>query len=193
MARLCDAGNRNGAAFYFMRYGLIREASFLPPPHEQRAVLEALSCDVIVQERETTGEAVRRVDRLLFGVKPGDEVVVQSLMVFLKTTGELVQTLRNLLDLEASVIVAASLDEHFRIGPQEPVVAALNLLAEHESRRPNQTLAKPAGRIGGGSRKPLSPYQVKYARKLHADGESLRSIGLLFQISPQDVWELVSR
>lgn len=155
--------------------------------------MEALSCDVVLQEREATGEAVRRVDRLLFGVKPGDEVVVQSLMVFLKTTGEVVQTLRNLLDLDASVIVASSLEDQFRMEPQAPVIAALNLLAEHESRRPIQTLAKPAGRIGGGSRKPLSPYQVKYARKLHAEGESLRAIGLLFQISPQDVWELVAR
>lgn len=176
-----------------MRYGIIRDASFLPPPAEQRALLEALDCDLIIQERGATHEGAHRISRLLYGVKRGDQVVVQSLVVFLRTTGEVVQTVRNLLELGASITVAASPNEIITIEPDEGIIQALSLLSDHESRRPSQPASRARGRIGGGSRNPLSPYQVDYARKLHTDGASLRSIGMLFQLAPDEVWRLIGR
>lgn len=176
-----------------MRYGIIRDASFLPPPAEQRELLESRGCDVIIQERGSTPDAAHRIDRLLFGVKNGDEVVVQSLVVFLKSTGDLVQTLRNLLELGARITIASSRTDSVTLSPSEELIGALNLLADHESRRPAPPATRARGRIGGGSRNPLSPYQIDYARKLHGEGASLRSIGLLFQLSPEDVWQLIGR
>jgi len=176
-----------------MRYGLIRDASFLPPPAEQRVLLESLGCDVVIQERGAAQEAALRIDRLLGGLKDGDELVVQSLVVFLKTTGEVAQTVRALLSQGARITVAASETEITTIEPAPAVIAALDMLADHESRRPSPRAVRSRGRIGGGSRNPLSPYQVDYARRLHGEGASLRAIGLLFQLSPEDVLRLIGR
>lgn len=176
-----------------MRYGLIRDAAFLPSPAEQRAILEAMSCDIIVHERSAGVEGARRITRLLFGLKRDDEILVQSLTALLGSTGEIARILRDLLEVGASVVVAEDADNMVRLAPSEDAIQALVLLADHENRRPSQPPSRPAGRIGGGSRKPLSPYQVNYARKLHQNGASLRSIGQLFQISPEEVWNIVAR
>lgn len=174
-----------------MRYGIIRDAAFLPPPSEQRAALEALKCDVIVQERGSAPEGNQRINRLLYSVKPGDDVVVHSLAVFLKSAGEVVRTIRTLLEIGARLIVASPIDKPRSIESSEPVLELLSLLVEHESVRVTATPPRARGRIGGGSRRPLSTYQIDYARKLHADGVSLRAIGLLFQLSPEDVWQVI--
>lgn len=175
-----------------MRYGLIRDASFLPSPSDQRRILEALPCDSIVHERNSGFEGARRVTRLLFSLKSGDELAVQHLGVFLCSTGEVARHLRDLLEIGASIVVAGGPDQMVRLSPSQDVIQALVLLAEHEALRPNVPLARPLGRIGGGSRKPLSQYQIEYARKLHNQGASLRSIGQLFQVSPEDVWKLIA-
>lgn len=175
-----------------MRYGIVRDAPFLPPPHEQRGVLEALQCDLIMEEQDATVEALRRVDRFLFRVKSRDEIIVQDLRVFLKSTDKLALFLRDLLELEASVIVAPSPETRITISPGDSVIASLTLLAAHEAHRGLTPPKRGPGRRGLPSTKPLSAYQMAYARKLHAEGESLRAIGWLFQISPQEVSEVIS-
>lgn len=175
-----------------MRYGLIRDAAFLPSPSEQRVILEGLACDSIVHERNNGVEGARRVARLLFGLKPGDELVVQNLGAFLSSTGEVARRLRDILEIGASILVASAPGQVTRLGPSEAAIQTLALLADHEALRPNVPLNRPSGRIGGGSRKPLSQYQIEYARKLHNQGASLRSIGQLFQISPEDIWKLIA-
>ena len=175
-----------------MRYGLIREATFLLPPLEQRRILEALACDTIIHERNSGFEGARRITRLLFSLSSGDELAVQHLGVFLCSTGEVARHLRDLLEIGAHIVVASAPDQAVRLSPMPALVQALTLLADHESLRPNVPLARPPGRIGGGSRKPLSQYQIEYARKLHNQGASLRSIGQLFQVSPEDIWKLIA-
>jgi hypothetical protein len=175
-----------------MRYGIVRDAPFLPPLEEQRRILESLQCDLIMEQCETSVEALRWLDRFLLRAKRGDEIVVQDLLVFLKSTDKLALFLRDLLELEASVVVAPSLEKRFTICRDESVIASLTLLAAHETRRAPVAPNRTPGRRGAPRTKPLSAYQIAYARKLHAEGESLRSIGWLFQISPQEVSEVVS-
>lgn len=176
-----------------MRYGIVRDAPFLSPPRQQRDTLEALGCDLIMEERDTSADAIRRVERILFRMKAGDEVVVEDLHVFLKSTERLAQLLRDILELGVSVIVAATPEEQTVIAPEPSLIALLGLIATHDTRQAAAMLGGPA-RLGGARRsQPLSSYQISYARKLHAEGKNLRTIGLLFRISPQHVAEIVLR
>lgn len=173
-----------------MRYGIVRESPSLPPPGVQRRVLEAAACDVILQEGHPTPEAQRRLARLLFGLKPGDEVLVHALDVFQRSTGELAQLIRNFLEVGVTLRIVGDNAEPEALKPSENVLKVLSLLAEHESRRPTRA-AGTTSRLNSGSRNPLSKYQIDYARKLHREGASLRSIGLLFQVSPNEIWEAI--
>lgn len=174
-----------------MRYGIVRGVASLPPTAAQRERLAAEACDVIVEEGEPSPESERRLNKLLFGVKRGDEVLICSLESFQRSTGELVQLLRDLLEIGAAVRILNGDAAGHALQPSDAATELLSLLAEHETRRPSRPGLRPPGRIGGGSRNKLSKYQIDYARRLHAEGQSLRAIGLLFQISPDEVWELV--
>lgn len=156
-------------------------------------MLESLRCDLIIEEQDSTQEALRHLDRFLLRVKPGDQIVVQDLLAFMKSTQKLALLLRDLLELDASIVVAASPEAPIMIRPEESAIAALTLLAAHESRRIPASMIKGSRRINSTNPNQLSKHQIAYARRLHADGESLRAIGLLFRISPQEVSEIVSR
>ncbi|MDD3836851.1 MAG: recombinase family protein [Phenylobacterium sp.] len=174
-----------------MRYGIVRGVAPLPSAAAQRERLQAEGCDVIVEEGEPSQESERRLNKLLFGIKRGDEVLVCSLASFMRSTGELVQLLRDLLEIGATVRILDGETDGHALRPSEQATEVLTLLAEHEIRRPSRPGPRTPGRIGGGSRNKLSKYQTDYARKLHAEGQSLRAIGLLFQISPDEVWDLI--
>ncbi|MCR5874065.1 recombinase family protein [Phenylobacterium sp. J426] len=173
-----------------MRYGIVREGSSLPPAAAQRRLLEAAACDVILQEGHPTPEAQRRLARLLFGLKPGDEVLAHSLDVFQRTTGELAQMIRTFLEVGVSLHIMGEDADGHSLTPSEAVLQVLSLLADHEVRRPSRT-PNGASSLKSGSRNLLSKYQLDYARKLYREGASLRSIGLLFQVSPSEVWEAI--
>ena len=68
-------------------------------------------------------------------------------------------------------------------------MALVCAIADHERGR-NVSPAKSVHQ--GGSRNRLSKYQMEYARRLYAEGESLRVIGLLFQLSPNHVLDVVA-
>lgn len=174
-----------------MRYGIVRGVASLPPATAQRERLAAEACDIIVEEGDPSPESERRLNKLLFGIKRGDEVLVCSLESFMRSTGELVQLLRDLLEIGATVRILNGDAANHSLRPSDEATELLSLLAEHETRRPSRPGVRAPGRIGGGSRNKLSKYQIDYARKLHAEGQSLRAIGLLFQISPDEVWELI--
>lgn len=174
-----------------MRYGVVRECASLPPPAVQRRLLEAAACDVVLQESSPTPESQRRLARLLFGLKTGDEVLVHSLDVFQRSTGELAQLIRNFLEVGVSLRIVGERSEPDALKPSENVLKVLSLLAEHESRRPSRLPAGAGSRFNSGSRNALSKYQTDYARKLHREGASLRAIGLLFQVSPDEVWAAI--
>lgn len=174
-----------------MRYGIVRESPSLPPPGVQRRALEAAACDVILQEGPPTPEAQRRLARLLFGLKAGDEVLVHCLDVFQRSTGELAQMIRGFLEVGVTLRIVGERAEPEVLKPSENVLRVLSLLAEHESRRPARHPPGASSRSNSGSRNPLSKYQIEYARKLHREGASLRSIGLLFQVSPNEIWEAI--
>lgn len=176
-----------------MRLGVILEGPHMPPPDVQRALLTARACSVIAQEERMTPDVRRRLHRLLLTLKRGDEVVVQSLDVFDKTTGELAVLLRNLFEIGVGVRVVAAEDEETLLAPEDPIVALVSLLAEHETRRPVGEKAYRRRRGAAGRRLELTNYQVDYARKLYAEGASPRAIGLLFQATPDEVWQIVGR
>ncbi|WP_374467862.1 recombinase family protein [Phenylobacterium sp.] len=163
----------------------------MPPPVAQRRLLEAAQCDLVLEEGPPTPEAQRRLARLLSGLKVGDEVLVHSLDAFQRTTGELAQLIRTFLELGVSLRIVSAADEVETLPPAENVRKVLALLADHEARRPTRLPPGSASSRNAGSRKPLSKYQVEYARKLHREGTSLRSISLLFQVSPNEVWEAI--
>jgi hypothetical protein len=58
---------------------------------------------------------------------------------------------------------------------------------DHRRGKPN------AQNADGGSRNPLSRFQITYARKPYKQGAPVRPIGLIFQLSPDVVLELVAR
>lgn len=172
-----------------MRYGIVREGKLLPPVDEQRRGLEPWGCDLIIEE-DGSVESTHRIDQFLLRAHVGDEVVVPDLSVFLKRTGKLAQFLRDLLEIEVSVIVAAADSDAIRLEPSETVISALTLLAVHG----NRDLAPSAPtRRSREQPKLLSSHQIKYVRKLHNEGESLRAIGQLFRLSPREVAEILAR
>lgn len=163
----------------------------MPSAAIQRELLVAAVCDLIVVEGEPTPSTQRRLSKLLLGLKAGDEVTVHSLDAFQRTTGELAQMIRHFLDVGVTLRIAGEPGAADTLPLQGGVRKVLGLLADHESRRPRQRSTGAASRANSGSRKPLSKYQIEYARKLHRDGSSLRAIGLLFQVSPAEVWEAI--
>ncbi|WP_334165169.1 recombinase family protein [Phenylobacterium sp.] len=184
-------GGDEGGVREALRYGIVREVEGLAPPLRQRALFEQARCDLILQEGPPTPEAQRRLGRLLAGLKAGDEVIVQSLDAFQRSTGELAQLIRTFLEVGVVLRIVEGPDESETLPPAENVRRVLALLAEHEARRPSRSPAGAASRANSGSRKPLSKYQIEYARKLHREGTSLRSLSLLFQVSPNEVWEAI--
>ncbi len=144
-----------------------------------------------MQEAAPTPDAQRRLARLFLGMRPGDEVLVESLDCFQRTTGELAQLIRTFLELGVALRIIGGGEEPETLPPADNVRRVLGLLADHESRRPTRSAPGGVSRANAGSRKPLSKYQVEYARKLHREGASLRSISLLFQVSPNEVWEAI--
>lgn len=172
-----------------MRYGIVREAEFLPSVEEQRRTLARWTCDLVIEE-DGSVESTHRIDQFLLRANAGDEVVVQDLSVFLMRTGKLARFLRDLLEIDVSVVVPAADMEATRLDPGETVISALTLLAVHDSREPPSSSPR---RRASEELKRLSSHQIRYVRKLHKEGESLRAIGQLFRLSPREVSEILAR
>jgi hypothetical protein len=172
-----------------MRYGIMVVGPQLPTADVQRTFL-APRCDVIVEELAMTPEARRRLGRLIARLKRGDELVVSGLGVFGQTTAGLMQTLRDVLSRGAGVVVVGSSEEETRFAPDAGLLAFINAVADHETYQTPASLPRRRGDVG--RRVHLTAYQIEYARKLHAEGASARAIGLLFQVTPDDVSQILA-
>lgn len=172
-----------------MRYGIMVVGPQLPTAEAQLAFLAPRS-DVVVEEPAMTPEARRRLSRLIARLKQGDVLVVCGLGVFGQTTGGLIQALRDVFSKGAGVVMAAQSDQEIRFAPDAGLLAFIDAVADHEACRTPPRPARRRGEVGRPAH--LTAYQIDYARKLHAEGASLRAIGLLFQVTPDDVGQILS-
>jgi hypothetical protein len=170
-----------------MRYGVVRSSPELPPPSVQRRLIEAVGCDIIVEEGDPHVASHRSLLVLLFGLRRGDEVVVHGLECLDATTGELARLIRRFFEAGVTLkIVGGSRLE--ALAPTGAIPRALALLADHEMRRPRRTATRRRTRSADAS---LTQHQLRFARDMHRRGHSMRAIGLLFRLSPNEVTKLL--
>lgn len=170
-----------------MRYGVVRVSPDLPPPNVQRRLIDAAGCDAILEERNPTPGSQRNLFHLLYGLRSGDEILVHSLAAFEATTGDLARLLRHF--FEAGVTLRITGGSRLEsLAPQGAIPRALVMLADHETSRPAREPARRRARVKDA---PLTQHQLKFARDMHRRGHSMRSIGLLFQLAPNEIAELI--
>ena len=170
-----------------MRYGVVRSSPELPPPSVQRRLIEAAGCDIVLEEGDQHVASHRGLLVLLFGLRRGDEVVVHGLECLDATTGELARLIRRFFEAGVMLkIVGGSRLE--TLAPTGPIPRALALLADHEARRPRRTATRRRTRSSDAA---LTQHQLKFARDMHRRGHSMRAIGLLFRLSPNEVAKLL--
>jgi hypothetical protein len=170
-----------------MRYGVVRVSPDLLPPNVQRRLIEAAGCDIVLEERQPTTASQRNLFHLLYGLKRGDEVLVHALAAFEATTGELARLLRHFFEAGVTLRVTGG-SRTESLSPEGPIPRALVMLADHETSRP---LREPTRRRPRIKDAPLTQHQLKFARDMHRRGHSMRAIGLLFQLAPNEVAELI--
>ena len=171
-----------------MRYAIVRGGEGLPPPDVQRRKLDDAPYDVALEEGAVTREGQRTLVRHLQQLSAGDELVVWSLDVLQLSTAELLPILTRFLEVGVTLRVTRGATVE-TIHPMTGAARVLALLAEHEGRRPSP--APPSRRPRPSGRK-LSPYQLKYARQMLRRGASLRAVGLLFQLAPEELSDILA-
>lgn len=170
-----------------MRYGVVRVSPDLPSPGIQRRLIEAAGCDIVLEERQPTAASQRNLFHLLFGLRRGDEVLVHALGVFEATTGEIARLMRHFFEAGVTLRVTGG-SRVESLAPEGPIPRALVMLADHETARPAR---EPARRRAKFKNVPLTQHQLKFARDMHRRGHSMREIGLLFQLAPNEIAELI--
>lgn len=176
-----------------MRLGIVLDGSRPAAASEQRDLLAARDCEVIAHESRMTPQVRRRLDRLIRNLHRGDELVLADLAALERTTGELAQLLRNLFQVGVAVRLARAEGDDVLLAPDDSSVALVLALSEHEGRRTPVERAYRRRRSEVGRPLELTKHQIEYARKLYADGASPRSIGLIFQATPDQIWQLIGR
>lgn len=149
--------------------------------------MEAIGCDVVLEERQPTSASQRNLLQLLVGLKSGDEVLVHTLSAFEATTGELARLLRHFFEAGVTLRVTGG-SRVESLSPEGAIPRALVMLADHETSRP---LREPTRRRPRVKDAPLTQHQLRFARDMHRRGHSMRAIGLLFQLSPNEIAELI--
>ena len=166
-----------------MRYGVIRISPGLPPPEEQRGRIEAVGCDVYLEERAQTASGQGLLLPLLFRLKAGDELLVHGLEALEAGVGEMARMFRSFNEGGVTLRIVGG-PAIVTLAPGGPTPQALALLADFEARHP--TRASTRRRVRAQT-PVLSPYQLKFARDMQRRGYSMREIGLLFRLSPNEV------
>jgi len=170
-----------------MRYGVVRSSPDLPPPSVQRRMIETVGCDIVLEEGDQNLASHRSLLVLLTGLRRGDEVVLHGLECLDVTTGELARLIRRFFEVGVTLrIVGGSRIES--LAPTGAIPRALALLADHETRRPRPTATRRRPRTADTV---LTQHQLKFARDMHRRGHSMRAIGLLFRLSPNEVATLL--
>ena len=170
-----------------MRYGVVRSSPELPPLSVQRRLIETVGADIILQEGDPQASSHRSLITLLLGLNRGDELVVHGLDSLDATTGELACLLRHFLEVGVTLtMVGGSRAEVLTPGGAVPRVLAL--LADHETRRSAQDNGPRRARASDAL---LTQHQLKFARDMQRRGHSMRAIGLLFRLAPNEVARLL--
>lgn len=170
-----------------MRYGVVRSSPDLPPPSVQRRLVMTAGCDLVLEEGDPNVASHRSLLALLFGLGRGDEVIVHGLECLDATTGELARLIRRFFEAGVTLrIVGGSQIE--TLAPTGAIPRALALLADHETRRPHRATGRRRTR---NTDAPLTQHQLKFARDMHRRGHSMRAIGLLFRLSPNEIAKLL--
>ena len=165
-----------------MRFGFVREAEGLPPREVQRWHVESASCELVLEEQAPTPQSQRALWKLLSELKPGDELILYSLDVLQLTTGQLLALLRSYFRRRVGLALAdGSRLELLTQGDAPPLI---ELLADHEARWPSRLPS-----VRRARRNALSEYQLDHARGLLRKGWTLRSVGLLFRVTPNELRE----
>lgn len=175
-----------------MRYGLIVEDPRAFSVADQQAILAAHGCDVVIQEPRLSAMVARRIFRLLGRLHAPDEIILASLTLLGRTTGELVELLDRLFASGVVVVIAPSPTQQLRLEPSPQTQELLAALVEHERGQAGAPRLSKRRRGEAGRDLELTASQVEHLRKLHAQGQSLRSIGLLFQLTPDEVLRIVT-
>ncbi|WP_296598965.1 hypothetical protein [Phenylobacterium sp.] len=170
-----------------MRYGVVRTSPDLPAPSVQRRLIETAGCDILLEQGEPPAANHRSLLTLLSGLQRGDEVVVHGLESLDATTGELARLMRRFFEAGVTLkIVGGSQVEV--LAPVAAIPRALALLADHESRKPFREAGQKRPRPTDS---PLTQHQLKFARDMHRRGHSMRAIGLLFRLAPNEIARLL--
>lgn len=141
----------------------------------------------MLEERQPTASTQRNLFHLLYGLKTGDEVLVHGLSSFEASTGGLARLLRRFFEAGVTLRVTGG-PRVETLAPEGSIPRALVMLADHETRRPTQTPVRQRARVKDT---PLTQHQLRFARDMHRRGHSMRSIGLLFQLAPNEMAELI--
>ncbi|MDZ4374612.1 MAG: hypothetical protein U1C74_24760 [Phenylobacterium sp.] len=170
-----------------MRYGIVRMSAALPSLQVQRRGIEVVGCDVILEERPPNLASQKVLFHLLDGLVAGDEVLVHALSALEATTGELTLLLRRFFEVGVTLRVTGG-SVAVAITPDGAMPRSLSLLADHEAARPTRPPARRRGRTRDA---PLTQHQIRFARDLHRRGHSMRAIGLIFQLAPNEMAALI--
>lgn len=168
-----------------MRYALARGVVGLPPASVQRDRLQRVGFDMLLQEDAPTRDSQKALTHLLARLRAADEVCLCSLEVLQLPTTDLILVLRRFQTAGNKLLLVDTLGVEDLA--KSPASRLLDLLARNELSWPSRSAANERRRPSPK----LTRYQVHYARELRRRGESLRAIGLLFQISPGELQDLL--
>lgn len=169
------------------RYGVVRSCPGLPALSVQRRLLQAASCDAILEQGSAYLPEHQRLVGVLLGLRRGDTVIVHSLECLDVTTGELALLLRRFAEAGVTLtIIGGSRAES--LPPSDVMPRTLALLADHESRR---RARKSVQRTVRAPEAPLTRHQLRFAQDMHRRGHSMRAIGLLFRLPPSEIAKLL--
>ena len=152
-------------------------------------MIEEVGCDVVFEERSQAAAGQSILSHLLQRLKADDQVIVHSLEVFEASIGDLTRMFHAFSQggVTLCIVGGAALQT---LEPVRPAPRALALLADYEERHPTR----------GGTRRrawaeaaTLTSHQLRFARDMQRRGHSLREIGLLFRLSPNEVAALLGR
>lgn len=170
-----------------MRFGLVRYVEGHLPAAVQQELLQQAGCDVCLVEGVSTRGALGAQRGLLRDLKAGDELLVCDLAVLHLSTAELVSILRRFdqSDVTLRIVTDGGIAT---VDLSADARSLLDLLATNVDTRAER--AHPRSRTRPAD-KPLTRYQIAYARELRRHGASLRRIGLLFQTPPKELARLL--
>ena len=168
-----------------MRYALARGIFGLPPVSVQRDRLHRAGFDMLLEEEAPTRESQKALTHLLARLRGVDEVALCSLEILQLPTADLILLFQRFQTTGNKLLLVDTQDVEDLT--RSSGARLLELMSGNE-------LSWASRRRGAERKRPplkLTRYQIHYARELRRRGESLRAIGLLFQVSPGDLQDLL--